>query len=124
MTEAAREVTSQKIFCARCVSESTDKTPGDISTLNGIGRKFYGSAEPCTECASVIRTLWWCFASIPIVPLSSYRYKTSQETGTRARFWCRKLPSFHWSQVLKTWVIGLALGAAAFYIIWLWKLRS
>jgi hypothetical protein len=112
MEVAPREVTSRKIFCERCVTETSDKTPGDISTLNGIGRQFYGSAAPCPECASVIRTLWWTLASIPLAPLGSYRYKTADESGMRARFWCRKLPVLHWEQVWKTWVIGLAAGAA------------
>src|ERR1700733_1786299 len=103
-----RTVASRTIFCDHCVAESTDKTPGDVSTLNGIGRKFYGSAAPCPECASVIRTLWWTLVELPVVPLGSYRYKTSEESGTRARFWCRKLPARHWPQIFKTWALGLA----------------
>ena len=118
------EVTSKKTFCARCVGETTDKTPGDVSTINGVGRMFYGSAEPCPECASVIRTLWWTFTSIPLVALGSYRYKTAQESGMRARFWCRKLPGLHWSQVWKTWVIGILAAIAATIAIYFWETRK
>jgi hypothetical protein len=103
-----RAVTSRGIFCPHCVAESTDETPGDVSTLNGIGRKFYGAAAPCPECASVIRTLWWTLVELPVVPLGSYRYKTAEQAGTRARFWCRKLPARHWPQIFKTWALGLA----------------
>jgi hypothetical protein len=112
MSDPTPDVTSRKIFCAGCVGATSDKTPGDVSTLNGIGRQFYGSAEPCAECASVIRTLWWTLASIPVIPLGSYRYKTADEIGMRARFWCRKLPRLHWAQVWKTWVIGVLAAAA------------
>ena len=35
-----RSVASRGIFCEHCVAETTDETPGDISTLNGIGRQF------------------------------------------------------------------------------------
>lgn len=111
---------SQRLFCDRCAAATSEKTPGDVSTINGIGRKFYGSAEPCVECASVIRTLWWTLVDIPILPLGSYRYKTASEGTMQARFWCRKLPGFYWAQVLKTWIIGLVVGAAAIYAIYLY----
>jgi hypothetical protein len=115
-----RTVTSRGVFCAQCVAETTDQTPGDVSTLNGIGRQFYGSAEPCPECASVVRTLWWTLVSLPVVPLASYRYKTAEELGTRARFWCRKLPARHWNQIFKTWVIGVAAVIAVFIGIYVY----
>jgi hypothetical protein len=121
------EVTSRKIFCATCIAASTDKTPGDVSTMNGIGRQFYGSAQPCPECASVIRTLWFTLIEMPLIPLGSYRYKTASEAGMRARFWCRKLPGLHWSQVWKTWLIGILLAAAViagFIIFHKWKNAS
>jgi hypothetical protein len=122
-TEPTRSVASLEIFCAHCIGESTDKTPGDVSTLNGIGRQFYGSGKPCPECASVVRTLWWTLVSLPVIPLGSYRYKTSSEgtgaLGRRARFWCRQLPSRHWPQVWKTWAIGIVAAIAigiGFYV--------
>lgn len=33
-------------FCSSCEEESQDKSPGDIKTMNGVGRKFYGSVRP------------------------------------------------------------------------------
>jgi hypothetical protein len=119
-TQPPRTVASRGIFCAQCVAETTDETPGDVSTLNGIGRQFYGSAAPCPECASVIRTLWWTLVSLPFVPLGSYRYKTSEEHGTRARFWCRKLPARHWNQIFKTWALGIAAAIAVFIGIYVY----
>jgi len=118
--QPSRSVASRGIFCESCVAETTDETPGYVSTLNGIGRQFYGSAAPGPECASVIRTLWWTLVSLPVVPLASYRYKTSEEHGTRARFWCRKLPALHWNQIFKTWVIGLVAGIAVFIGIYVY----
>jgi hypothetical protein len=105
--QPTRAVASREIFCSHCVAETTDETPGDVSTINGIGRQFYGAASPCPECGSVIRTLWWTLVEAPVVPLGSYRYKTSEEAVSRARFWCRKLPKRYWPQIWKTWAIGL-----------------
>lgn len=119
-TQPSRSVTSREVFCEHCVAETTDKTPGDVSTINGIGRKFYGSAAPCPECASVIRTLWWTVVEVPIVPLASYRYKTSEEGVSRSRFWCRKLPARHWAQIWKTWAIGLVAAVAVTIGIYLY----
>jgi hypothetical protein len=119
--QPSRSVTSREIFCEHCVAETTDRTPGDVSTINGIGRKFYGSAAPCPECASVIRTLWWTVVEVPIVPLASYRYKTSEEGVSRSRFWCRELPARHWEQIWKTWAIGLVAGVAAVIGIYLYS---
>jgi len=102
-----RAVTSRAIFCAHCVAETSDQTPGNVSTLNGIGRKFYGGAQPCPECASVIRTLWWCVVDLPILPLGSYRYKTAREGVMREQYWCRQLSKRYWPQIWKTWRLGL-----------------
>jgi hypothetical protein len=119
--QVTRTAASREVFCSHCVAESTDETPGDVSTLNGIGRKFYGSSSPCPECASVIRTLWWTFIEAPVIPLGSYRYKTSQETINRARFWCRKLPGRHWPQIWRTWGIGLVATVAAGIALYIYE---
>ncbi len=112
VTKPERSITSRTIFCDHCVAETSDKTPGNVSTINGIGRKFYGGAEPCPACTSVIRTLWWCFIEIPIVPLGSYRYKTSKEGVMRALYWSRKLPTRYWKQIWPTWLIGMLAALA------------
>jgi len=99
----------EKGFCSTCASQSIEKTPGNISSVNGIGRKFYGSTDPCTQCGSVIRTLWWTFIDLPVIPLGSYRYKTISDDSIRmSRFWARKT-GMRWDQVLKTWAIGLVV---------------
>jgi hypothetical protein len=48
-------------FCDACRAESTDASPGDIGTRNGIGRMFYGQEERCHRCYSVVRVLWIVF---------------------------------------------------------------
>jgi hypothetical protein len=35
-----RSVATRGIFCEHCIAETADETPGDVSTLNGIGRQF------------------------------------------------------------------------------------
>jgi hypothetical protein len=99
----------EKGFCSTCASQSTEQTPGNISSVNGIGRKFYGSADPCAKCGSVIRTLWWTFIDMPVIPLGTYRYKTISDVNYRlSRFWARRT-GMRWDQVLKTWAVGLAV---------------
>src|ERR1700731_3780801 len=88
-----RAVASRGIFCEHCIAETSDETPGDGRGLNGIGPQFYGGGGACPECASVSRSLWWTVVSLPVVSLASYRYKSSEEHGPRARFWPRKLPA-------------------------------
>jgi len=96
----------EKGFWEQCSAESTDETPGDVSTVNGIGRKFYGGASPCAKCGSVIRTLWWTLVDVPVIPLGSYRYKTvtDNEIGM-SRFWTRRTKT-QWGQIIKTWLVG------------------
>jgi len=123
MTQEQSNV-SKTIFCEQCLAASTEKTPGDVSTMNGVGRKFYGAANPCVTCGSVIRTLWGTFIDIPLIPLGSYRYKTaSEESGMSVRFWCRKT-KWHGPQIIKTWAIGWVIGAAIFTAIWYFSLRK
>ena len=105
------------VFCDDCVAASENRTPGNISTFNGIGRTFYGSADRCEKCGSIIKTLWFVLLYIPLLPLGSYRYK-AEETGViSSRFRCRRTAT-NWSQVFLTWMIGWAVGIVGFYIIW------
>ena len=110
-----------KGFCEKCIAESNDKTPGDVSTVNGFGRKFYGSAKPCSVCGSVIRTLWWTAVDLPVIPLGSYRYKTIVDDDIgMSRFWARRT-SLQWNQVIKTWIVGFLAAAGIFAAIYLYK---
>jgi hypothetical protein len=117
-TSRERTVTSRATFCPHCVAESSDQTPGNVSTTNGIGRKFYGNALPCAECGSVIRTLWWCFIDMPVIPLGSYRYQLAAGEspsflGMRSRFWARRLPEPYWPQIWPTWAVGIVAAVVA-----------
>ena len=110
-------------FCDKCIAESSDQTPGDVNTYNGIGRKFYGSKSPCAQCGSVIRTLWWTLIDVPIIPLGSYRYKKGSETIQSSRFWARRTAT-QWDQVFKTWIVGIVLAAAAIGAVFWWESRK
>jgi hypothetical protein len=110
-------------FCAKCTAESTEQTPGNISTINGIGRKFYGSAEPCPTCGSTVRTLWWTLVELPMIPLGSYRYQLRNASVSRSQFWARKT-QMRWGQVLKTWIVGLAIGAIVITAIVMYDLHK
>jgi hypothetical protein len=102
----------EPVFCPDCVADSSEQTPGNISTTNGIGRMFYGNAEPCSKCGSTVRTLWLTFAHFPLIPLHSYHYKPQTEGARRSLFWARET-RIRWNQVFKTWVIGICATVAA-----------
>ncbi len=98
-------------FCTGCEEGSTDMSPGNVSTVNGVGRKFYGSANPCGSCGSVVRTLWMTFADIPLVPRGSYRYKTAEVTGVfKENYWARKTAT-NTKQILMTYLVGWAVAS-------------
>jgi len=113
-------VSVPKDFCAACVAASTNKTAGSISTLNGIGRQFYGKEEPCGQCGSSVRTLWWTLVHLPLIPLGSYRFLQTEGNFMKSRFLSRKLDAMRWGQVFRTWIIGWLAGAAVVTAIILW----
>ena len=117
--QSARAVASRTIFCEHCIAETSDETPGNIKMGNFFGKKFYGSDKPCPQCTSVVSTLWWTIAHLPIVPLGSYRYLKAEQQVRKELFWSRKLPALHWKQVWQTWALGLvaavAIGIALYY---------
>lgn len=73
------------VFCATCAAESTDETPGRISTINGIGRTFHGKAEPCATCGSVVRTLWWTLVRVNIVLSILFSWRRSMVAFARTK---------------------------------------
>lgn len=99
-------------FCEQCVTGSTEKSPGNISTVNGIGRKFYGHAEKCATCGSVVRVLWFTLVMVPLIPLGSYRWQQAEGS----RFFARRT-HIRWPQVFVHWAVGLVLGVVAFSLI-------
>jgi hypothetical protein len=103
-------------FCTSCLSGSTDKSPGNISTINGIGRKFYGGADKCTACGSTVRVLWIVLFYVPLIPLGTYRYQRARGGGLSSRFLARNT-AMRWPQVFVHWTVGLALGAVGFALI-------
>jgi hypothetical protein len=60
-------------FCKKCTFETTAKSSGNLQTINGIGTRFAGRAEQCSECGSVIRRVWVSLLYLPVIPLAKYR---------------------------------------------------
>lgn len=60
-------------FCQKCLFESTAESSGNLQRINGIGTAFIGSADPCGECASIVRRVWVTVAFLPLIPLRKYR---------------------------------------------------
>jgi len=75
-------------FCQECVAETTNETPGDTATFNGVGIRLYGNAAKCPTCYSVIKRKWFCIVFIPIFPLRKFRIKPV----TIKRYLGRRLP--------------------------------
>jgi hypothetical protein len=111
-----KEQMLQSGFCKECLAGSTSDSPGGISSINGIGRKFYGDAEKCPTCGSAVRVLWFVFCMIPIIPLGSYRFQETESGVVRSRFLARKTHT-RWPQVFTHWAVGLVLGVVAFALI-------
>lgn len=113
----------QATFCSDCVGRSRNESPRDVSTNNGIGRKFYGSADKCGRCGSVVRTLWFVIADVPLIPRGSFRYLPvggEKLDGffvqtTSQSFLARRTQS-NWNQIGFTWFVGL-LGLVAFALV-------
>ena len=61
-------------FCERCLRETTSKTTGNLSSVNGIGYTLLRvrGRKPCRECGSEVARVWFTFG-FPIIPLSHYR---------------------------------------------------
>ncbi len=115
------ETTATMGFCEACRTGSTDDSPGNISTVNGIGRKFYGGAEKCGTCGAVVRVLWFTFFYIPLIPLGAYRFQQTEggALAMRSRFLARRTP-LRWSQVFTHWAVGLLLGVVFFAVVIAW----
>ena len=116
--------TADPPFCARCTAGSARPGAPGLSTRQGLGRTFYGSAAPCGDCGSEVRTLWWVFLLLPVVPLGSYRVIAFEEeaadgTSTTA-FASRRVP-FHWMHLVKG--CGASLAALAF-LLWILANRA
>ena len=114
-------VSVPKNFCGACVAASSDRTPGNISTFNGVGRQFYGKADVCAQCGSAVRTLWAVFVNVPLVPLGSYRYLQVESGYSRSRFLSRRLPGIRWDQAARTWLLGWLAAAALITALVLWN---
>ena len=91
-------------FCARCTAASRAPGAPGISTNQGIGRMFWGRADKCDACGSAVRTLWWVFLLLPVLPRGSYRvieFEEEAEDGeSRTAFVSRRV-SLRWPQVAK-----------------------
>lgn len=106
-------------FCARCTASSTRPGAPSVSTNQGIGRTFYGSAEPCGDCGSVVRTLWWVFLFLPVIPGGSFRVIAFEEEaadGTSVTAFASRRVPFHWAHLFKG--CGASLAVVVF-LLWL-----
>jgi len=78
-------------FCEKCLSETTDESPGSTFTMNWLfGTKLSGESHPCSNCGSIIQTKWFIFI-IPILKLGKYRVIYLESGFFESRFIGRRL---------------------------------
>jgi hypothetical protein len=70
------------------MAETTDESPGNTRTLNGVGTRLYGNKAKCPACYSVIKRKCFCIVFIPVIPLRQFRVKPV----TATRYLGRRLP--------------------------------
>jgi hypothetical protein len=91
-------------LCAKCVSSTTDKpAPSSQAFQVVLGTRYMGADDRCSECQSVVRTLWFWFG-LPLVPLGSYRIVTTDIYHFRGR-----RTALRWPQVLTVYAITVIL---------------
>ncbi|GMR23335.1 MAG: hypothetical protein BMS9Abin37_1753 [Acidobacteriota bacterium] len=56
-----------------CLTETINEDTGNLERINGVGRSLLGSGEPCRQCSSVVRRVWFTLLYVPIMPRSQYR---------------------------------------------------
>ncbi|MGP4016707.1 tetratricopeptide repeat protein [Saccharopolyspora sp. 5N708] len=81
-------------FCGSCTDETIAWAAPDTTTFNGFGTRFYGAADPCPRCGSVVKGLYLCLLWIPVWPMGRFRIITLSRslTGSRARYVGRRFP--------------------------------
>ena len=85
-------------FCARCAMETSDESPGNINSVNGIGtalmgtRWFVRGLDPCPVCGSVIQSKWFTLG-FGVTRLGTYRILYTRKGLTSSRFYGRRLLS-------------------------------
>jgi tetratricopeptide (TPR) repeat protein len=81
-------------FCGPCTDETIAWPAPDTMSVNGIGTRFYGAANRCPTCGSVVRRLFFCVLWIPVWPMGRYRIITLSTSliGTGARYVGRRFP--------------------------------
>ena len=92
-------------------------------TFNGIGTTYYGERDKDAE-GFYITTKFFVVASIPIIPLSSWRVRpVGKETGimTRTQNYQTLPAPMNWRQVLNVYLVAIALVAAAITALALFK---
>ncbi|WBB61079.1 tetratricopeptide repeat protein [Streptomyces sp. WMMC500] len=63
-------------FCGACTDETVALAAPDTETVNGFGTRFYGAADPCPRCGSVVKRLFMCLLFIPVWSMGRYRVIT------------------------------------------------
>ena len=83
-------------FCTQCLSETTDETPGNMTTFNGIGTALMGTRwrtrglQECPACGSEVQTKWFTFG-FGVKPLGTYRVIYTKRGLTTSRLFARRL---------------------------------
>lgn len=111
-------------FCGGCRASSSAPGAPSLATNQGIGRMFHGRAKRCEACGSSVRTLWWVFLLLPVVPLGSFRvieFEEEAEDGASSTLFLSRRVPLRWTQVLLGWA---ATAAVLAFLLWILASRA
>jgi len=101
------------------------RSPSEVLDCVSNGHKFLNEADK--EAHIQIRTKWFTFNYIPLIPLASYRFQCSGDPAkwfqwNRQRRPLGRVP-LDWNQALTTWLktIACIVGAIAFTALCIWS---
>lgn len=78
-------------YCPDCLSETNDRRPPELWTLNGWGTRLLTdrSVPTCGACGSLGGRVWVTAFFIPVIPLGQYRLLFKRGTWMSSRFLAR-----------------------------------
>lgn len=104
-------------FCDSCFDHSkptklVESDGYDIWSVLQFGSRLLGKSKTCTDCGSIISTLWICFL-VPLIPIGSYRILYMR--SVKDQIMAMRIVPLSVSQIFVNYLIlSMALGSIIF----------
>jgi hypothetical protein len=76
-----------RLFCARCLQETTDEAAPDLWTHCGVGKDFGPPRNACSQCGSVVRQVRFVILFLPFRRRGRYRVLYLSRSEFLSRRW-------------------------------------